>query len=145
VLNRPSAAPDPGAPGAPALTQDDFDNNDGKVSIRSAMINALTDFGADDGVSFYAGAGFGRTKARALDDGDSAWAWQLSAGVRSATRPNVDIGLKYRYFRIGRTNFVGGPIGFDGNVTSVVGGTQRTLHHAGTRRPVPVALSCLPA
>jgi opacity protein-like surface antigen len=127
VLNRPSAAPDPGAPGSPALTQDDFDNTDGKVSIRSAMINALADFGADDGVSFYAGAGFGRAKARALNDGDSAWAWQLIAGVRSAISPNVDIGLKYRYFRTGRMNFVGGPIGFEGNVNSVVGGTQRTV------------------
>lgn len=125
VLNRPSAAPDPGAPGAPALTQNDFNNTDGKVTIRSAMINALADFGDEEGFSFYAGGGIGRAKARALDDGDSAWAYQLIAGARTAISPNIDFGLKYRYFRTGRMNFVGGPIGFEGNVNSVVGGTQR--------------------
>jgi hypothetical protein len=90
------------------------------------MINALADFGADDGLGFYAGAGFGRAKGRALDDGDSAWAWQLIAGVRTAVSNNIDIGLKYRYFRTGRMHFEGGPLGFQGNVNSVVGGTQRT-------------------
>jgi opacity protein-like surface antigen len=126
VLNRPSVAPDPGAPGLPALTQNDFDNTDGKISVRSAMINALADFGAEDGLSFYAGAGFGRAKARALDDGDSAWAWQLIAGVRSAISSNIDIGLKYRYFRTGRMNFVGGPLGYGGNRNAIVGGSQFT-------------------
>ena len=126
VLNRPSAAPDPGAPGFAALNQGDFDNTDGKVVARSAMINLLADFGSDDGLGFYAGVGLGRAKARALDDGDSAWAGQLIAGVRSAISQNIDIGLKYRYFRTQRLNFVGGPIGFQGNVNSVVGGTQRT-------------------
>lgn len=124
VLNRPSIAPDPGAPGQPALTQNDFDDTDGKVTIRSAMINALADFGDEDGVNFYAGAGFGRAKGRALDDGDSAWAWQLIAGVRSAISDNIDIGLKYRYFRTGRMNFVGGPLGFGGNRNAIVGGSQ---------------------
>ncbi len=126
VLNRPSAAPDPGAPGFAALNQGDFNNTDGKVVVHSAMINLLADFGSDDGLGFYAGVGLGRAKARALDDGDSAWAGQLIAGVRSAISQNIDIGLKYRYFRTRRMNFVGGPIGFQGNVNSVVGGTQRT-------------------
>jgi opacity protein-like surface antigen len=114
-LNRPSAPPDPGAPGQAALTDTDFGQFDGKVTVRSAMINLLGDFGADDGMSFYGGVGFGRAWARALNDGDSAWAWQGILGARTAISENIDIGLKYRYFRTGNMNFVGGPIAFGGN------------------------------
>src|SRR5438445_231643 len=35
---------------------------------------------------------------------DSAWAYQGIAGLRYALGPNVDIGLKYRYFRTGKLN-----------------------------------------
>ncbi|MGI8930818.1 MAG: outer membrane protein, partial [Sphingomicrobium sp.] len=115
-LNRPSASPDLGAPGQPALTQNDFDDNfPGKIGILSGMINALVDFGDEDGLSFYAGGGFGRVRAKALNDRDSAWAAQLIAGVRYAISANIDLGLKYRYFRTGRMNFTGGPLGYGGN------------------------------
>ena len=132
ALNRPSAAPDPGAPGSPALTEADFEDLDGKITMKSAMVNALADFGADDGVSFFAGAGVGRAWGRALNDGDSAWAWQLLAGVRSAVSSNIDIGLKYRYFQTGGMNFRGGPIGFGGNINRTPTGAttfvdQRTV------------------
>ena len=40
-LNRPSAAPDPGAPGLAPITEDDFDDLDGKIGIKSAMINEI--------------------------------------------------------------------------------------------------------
>ena len=45
ALNRPSAAPDPGAPAQAALTEADFDQFDGKIGLKSAMINGLVDFG----------------------------------------------------------------------------------------------------
>ncbi|HVH49480.1 MAG TPA: outer membrane beta-barrel protein, partial [Sphingomicrobium sp.] len=125
-LNRPSAAPDPGAPGAPALTTNDFSGLDGKVAIKSLMVNALADFGNDDGMSFYAGAGFGRAWGRALDDGDKAWAWQLIAGARMAISDNIDAGLKYRYFRTGRMNFQGGPISYGGNPNFISTGLNQT-------------------
>ena len=82
ALNRPSAAPDPGAPGQPPLTEDDFEDAGGKITVFSAMLNGLVDFGDEDGVSFYAGARPGWARAAALDDRDSAWAGQLIAGVR---------------------------------------------------------------
>ena len=98
ALNRPSVAPDPGAPGLPGLVGTDFDL-DGKVKIASLMVNALADFGDEDGLSFYAGLGAGRARVKLLGDSDKAWAFQLIAGARYALSRNVDLGLKYRYFR----------------------------------------------
>jgi len=103
ALNRPSAAPDPGAPGLAPLSGSDFDLN-GSVKVRSIMANALLDFGNEDGLSFYAGAGVGRARVKLLGDRDSAWAGQAIAGVRYAVSPNIDVGLKYRYFRTGKVN-----------------------------------------
>ena len=34
-----------------------------------------------------------------------AWAWQLIAGIRAAISPNIDLGLKYRYFNTAKLNF----------------------------------------
>ena len=101
ALNRPSAAPDPGAPGLPGLVGTDFDL-DGKVKVASLMVNALADFGDEDGLSFYAGLGAGRARVKLLGDSDKAWAFQLIAGARYALSRNVDLGLKYRYFRTGK-------------------------------------------
>ena len=47
ALNRPSATPDTGFPGLPALVDTDFDL-DGRVSVLSAMVNALLEFGNDE-------------------------------------------------------------------------------------------------
>jgi opacity protein-like surface antigen len=104
ALNLPAGAEDPDTPGDPALVAGDFDL-DGKISIRSAMVNALADFGDDDGLGFYAGGGFGRAWAKQLGESDHAWAWQLIAGVRYAITPTIDLGLKYRYFRTGKLDF----------------------------------------
>ena len=51
------------------------------------------------------GGGFGRARVKELGDSDSAWAWQLHRGVRTAISDNIDVGLKYRYFRTGKLNF----------------------------------------
>lgn len=90
------------------------EDGEGHISVLSIMGNVLLDFGNENGLSFYAGPGFGRARAKLHDVGpivsdasarDSSWAWQLIAGVRYAVSPNVDIGLKYRYFRTGKLKF----------------------------------------
>ena len=104
ILNRPSVAPDPGAPGLPALSSADLDLN-GHVSVLSGMVNALLDVGDDAGFGAYAGGGFGRARVKLLGDSDNAWAWQVIAGLRYAISPNIDVGLKYRYFQTGKLDF----------------------------------------
>jgi opacity protein-like surface antigen len=90
----------------------------GHTSALSFMINGLLDFGNDDGVSGFVGGGLGSghvkiSEARFpgndgvfLDDGDSAFAWQVIAGIRHAVSDNVDVTLKYRFFNVGDVRFV---------------------------------------
>ncbi len=85
------------------VTVDDFDV-DGHVGVASAMINGLVDFGGPE-LGAYVGGGAGRARVSYDGDRDSAWAYQGIAGVRTAVSPNVDVGLKYRYFRTGRLSF----------------------------------------
>jgi opacity protein-like surface antigen len=84
---------------------------DGDTDVRSIMLNGLGDFGTDKW-SFYAGGGVGYAWVRngiefedaqqVPDDNfslkDSAFAYQLIAGVRYSVNEIIDIGLKYRYF-----------------------------------------------
>ncbi|WP_319950650.1 outer membrane protein [Sphingomonas arvum] len=100
ALNRPSAAPDPGAPGIAPLVASDF-TLDGRARILTGMVNGMVDFGNDDGLSFYAGGGVGRARVKFAGTKDNAWAYQLIAGARYALSSNIDFGLKYRYFRTG--------------------------------------------
>jgi len=69
------------------------------------MVNGLVDFGGNGGVGAYAGAGFGRAHVKEFGDSDNAWAYQLLAGVYMPVSSNIDLGLKYRYFRTGKLNF----------------------------------------
>jgi opacity protein-like surface antigen len=89
------------------------------VSVLSGMVNALLDVGGDAGVGGYVGAGFGRARVKELGDSDSAWAWQGIAGVRFPVSANIDIGLKYRYFRTGHLNFDAGAATFAGSTRTV--------------------------
>jgi opacity protein-like surface antigen len=73
--------------------------------VWSLMANGLLDFGNDDGLSGYIGAGLGRARVKFAGDRDSAFAGQIIAGVRQAITPNLDLGVKYRYFRTARLNF----------------------------------------
>jgi opacity protein-like surface antigen len=66
--------------------------------ISSAMGNALLDFGGNDGFGGYIGGGIGWSRVKLMGDRDSGLAWQVIAGVRTALSPNIDLGLKYRYF-----------------------------------------------
>src|SRR5437868_7011818 len=72
-----------------------------KTAIWSAMANALADFNIDANTAFTVGAGIGGARAHMLGDSDSALAWQILAGVRTAITPNLDLGIKYRYFQTG--------------------------------------------
>jgi opacity protein-like surface antigen len=89
----------------PALEDELINDNGGKGRTLSLMGNLLADFGNEDGFSAYVGGGAGvaRTKLRvdplSFQATDSNFAWQLIAGVRTAITPNLDAGLKYRYFQ----------------------------------------------
>lgn len=118
ALNRPSAVPDPGAPGVRALTATDF-TLDGRATIYSGMANALLDLGNEDGLSFYAGGGAGRARVKFGGARDDAWAYQLIAGVRYAISDNLDFGVKYRYFQTERLDLT------DGSAVNLVGNANR--------------------
>ena len=91
---------------------------DGDSSVLSFMVNALADFGPDDGLQGFVGGGVGvaRTKFDGvtinnsgpgfLDDSDSGFAWQLLAGVRAPLTDNIDVGLKYRFFNTANNDVV---------------------------------------
>lgn len=86
---------------------------DGNTRVYSAMANLLLDFGSDDGLQVYGGGGIGAarvttrttvigpgvTPGRGFNGNDRSLAWQLIAGMRVPVSYNVDLGLKYRYFR----------------------------------------------
>ena len=131
ALNRPDrdVAPDPVDP-LPALVATDVDLG-GHVSVLSGMINALLDFGNEDGLSFYGGGGFGRARVKSLGQSDSAWAWQGIAGVRYALSRNIDFGLKYRYFSTGKLD-MSDDTGF------ALSGNPETVLPVGATAPVVV-------
>jgi OmpA-OmpF porin, OOP family len=76
------------------------------IGIKTLMANALLDsnFG-DSKFGGYVGGGAGRAWASLSGDKDNAWTYQGIAGVRYAVTPNVDAGVKYRYFRTGKLGF----------------------------------------
>ncbi|MDV3256661.1 MAG: porin family protein, partial [Sphingomonas sp.] len=85
---------------------------DGHSRYIAIMTNLLLDVGDEDGLSFYAGPGAGFAWGKfdlgccdgefSEDVEDGGVAWQLIAGMRYALNPNVDLGVKYRYFRPSR-------------------------------------------
>ena len=105
TINAPS---DLGFPNQPARP---YEGADGNTRVLSFMVNALFDFGGDDGFGAYAGGGVGIARVEAsqydlfkgfgptiADDSDTGFAWQLIAGVRANLSEYVDLDLKYRYF-----------------------------------------------
>jgi opacity protein-like surface antigen len=83
---------------------------DGHASVLSGMINVLLDFGDENGWSGFVGPGIGIARVKySLDapdadfnasSSDSGIAWQVVAGVRKSLSPNMDLGLKYRFFNV---------------------------------------------
>lgn len=88
-------------------------STDGRTRVTSAMANLLLDFGSDDNLQVYGGAGIGAARVsldtiitgpnvapgRAINGDDRSFALQFIAGMRMPISYNVDLGLKYRYFR----------------------------------------------
>ena len=99
-LNRPSATPDPGAPGLAAITREDF-NLDEKIHAWSGMLNGLVDLGGQNGIGGYFGGGIGYAEVHGFDDSKGKFAWQLIAGVYYPITDSIDIGIKGRYFDAG--------------------------------------------
>ena len=85
-------------------TDDDFDIDE-RGSVVSLMANGMFDFGDEDGWNGFIGAGIGRARVKFAGDNDSALAYQGIAGVRYAITPNIDLGLKYRYFHTAKLEF----------------------------------------
>ncbi|UZK64939.1 OmpA family protein [Sphingomonas sp. M1-B02] len=85
-----------------------YDYAGGTSSALSFMVNALWDFGDDDGVQGFVGPGLGvarvktrlglNTRSDFIDDSDTVVAWQAIAGVRAPINDNIDVSLKYRFF-----------------------------------------------
>jgi opacity protein-like surface antigen len=86
---------------------------DGRTRVLSAMANLLLDLGKSDGLQVYGGGGVGLARltidnvisgpgvaaGRSISGDDRSFAAQLIAGMRVPVSYNVDLGLKYRYFR----------------------------------------------
>lgn len=91
---------------------------DGHVSALSGMLNGLVDFGGDGGVGGYVGGGVGLAGVKynlgGFHDRDNGFAWQLLAGVYMPVSSNIDVGLKYRYFRPKAFDFNSGQLGYAG-------------------------------
>ena len=135
ALNRPSLAPDPGAPGLPALTLADFQPS-ATLNVGSAMVSALLDVKVAKGLNLYAGGGVGRSFARGFSDRDGGFARQRMAGVRYAVTDRFEIGLKYRKFESGIIKLVHDPIDYPGNPRQViVDGTPTTQTRNATITP----------
>lgn len=92
---------------------------DGDTRVISSMVNALLDFGDDEGVNGYIGGGIGVAQIKfdgvqgagvnavILDDKDAELAYQGIAGIRTALSPNLDLGLKYRFFSTTKFDIIG--------------------------------------
>jgi hypothetical protein len=65
------------------------------------MLNGLLDFGGNGHLGGYAGGGVGYASVKQFGDSKGKLAWQLIAGVYAPVSPNIDIGLKYRFFHAG--------------------------------------------
>src|SRR5256885_4807003 len=84
----------------------------GHVSVLTGMVNALLDFGDENGWAGYVGGGAGFAQVKytqdvslaGLDfnDSDSRFAWPAIAGVRYAISPSMGLGPKYRMLHVSK-------------------------------------------
>ena len=95
---------DVGTAAGVAATAADFPAGN-HIGIKTLMANALLDGDFGGGFGGYAGGGAGRAWANYTGSSDSAWAFQGIAGLRYALTPNVDAGIKYRYFHTAKLGF----------------------------------------
>lgn len=120
-LNRPSAAPDPGAPGLAPVTLADFQRG-GHIRATTAMVNAIADWKVAHRLTVFAGGGYGKSWVRGFDAKDSAPAWQYMLGLRVPVSERMEVGVKHRYLNAGFVTLVEDPRSFAGNVDAVTSG-----------------------
>jgi opacity protein-like surface antigen len=89
----------------------------GHASVLSGMINGLADFGGENSVGGYLGGGIGYARVHEFGGSQSKFAWQILAGVYTPISSNIDVGLKYRYFRTGQLHFASAETFVPGAVT----------------------------
>src|SRR3546814_13620343 len=89
-----------------------YEAADGNTRVLSFMLNALLDFGNDDGWNGYIGGGAGVARVKEseyqlaksgpafVDASDPKFAWQAFVGVRRAITTKLDFGLKSRIFTL---------------------------------------------
>lgn len=93
----------PGVPAGTMVTSEDF------ISTKSAMVNALVEFGRDDGFQGFAGVGIGVAEIDGpisvtgvgllVDESSTDFAYQILVGGRYAVTENIDLGVHYKYLR----------------------------------------------
>lgn len=93
----------PGVPAGTTVSSDDF------ISVTSAMVNAIVEFGDDDGFQGFVGVGGGLGEIDGpisvpgvgllVDESSTDFAYQLLAGARYPVTENIDLGVHYKYFR----------------------------------------------
>ena len=91
------------------ITSSSFKFGD-RTRVMSAMLNGLIDYDIAPAVRIYGGGGAGRVRVKTFGQRDNAWAYQLIAGISTAISPNIDLGLKYRYFQTARLHFSNGAV-----------------------------------
>ena len=126
ALNRPSAAPDPGAPGLAPLTLEDFQRS-GSIKVGSAMVNAILDVKIINRVNVFAGVGYGLAFAHGFHDDDNTSVWQRIFGARVGLTDQFDLGVKYRNFRTGVIKLDDNATTFAGNPNQVVIGNAPVI------------------
>ncbi|WP_379921215.1 OmpA family protein [Erythrobacter sp. R86502] len=123
--------------------------NESDLEIWSGMVNALVEFGDDDGFQVFGGGGVGIANLNlpvnvngvgtVIDDSATDFAWQLLAGARFAVTDNVDLGVKYRYFVADNFNLEaanGRSLEADYSAHSVL--ASLTYNFGGRAEPMPV-------
>jgi len=89
--------------GTTFTTNSNFGINN-STSVYSAMANALLDLGGNGSFGGYLGGGAGYANVHQFGNSHGGFAWQLIAGAYAPISTNLDIGLKYRYFRGPKNN-----------------------------------------
>ena len=124
-------------------------DSDGDASVLAIMGNVLLDFGDENGVNGFVGAGVGFASVNVdtdfndddfgFDDKDSAFAWQFLAGLRFPINPNLDAGLKYRFLNSRELDFGSGSESLTGHWRS------HSLLATLTRSPLQVSRLTTPS
>ena len=146
-IDSSAPGPFPGGGDEPVFPGAEIDA-DGRTSITTGMINALFDFGGNDGVGFYAGGGAGIARVSMTIDKlgthkyhlkDTRFAWQLIAGFRVPVSDSLDAGLKYRYLNVSNVTGDLYDVGFDGRTDIRSHSLLASLvYNFGAREPAPL-------